>query len=121
MINMDMERLFERLKGKTIDQYTIEELEEKMVYNKIMFYCYAIGAIVMIMAGSYTIWGILNTITGLETTGGTALLLMLGIFGVINFFLLFWVWMTNESSYYKMEQRFYELSIYLRSMEYKEK
>lgn len=118
---MDKGRLFERLKGKTIDQYTIEELEKKMVYNKIMFYCYAIGAIVMIMIGSYTIWGIFNTITNLETTGGTALLLMLGIFGIINFFLLFWVWMTNESSYYKTEQRFYEIGLYLRNMEYEEK
>lgn len=102
------------IKGKGIADYTIEELKKKSIFNKTLFYSYLFGALIVAILGSYTLYPIFDDFMAMDTDGGTKLLLILGLFGIINFFLLLWVWMTNESSYYKMEQEFNELAIYLK-------
>jgi hypothetical protein len=102
------------LKGKKIFDYTQEELEKRRVLHRVMFWCYCLGALGIAIIGSYTLYPIFNDFMALNTDSGSKLLLLLGLFGIINFFLLLWVWMTNESSYYKMEQEFTELMMYLK-------
>jgi hypothetical protein len=114
---MDLNKL---LKGKGWKDYTIEELEKKAVYHKALFYGYAVAGIIVMLVGSYTIYGIFDSLMAINTEGSSKLLLLLGMFGIINFFLLFWVWLTSESSYYKMEQEFTELMVYLRSKEFED-
>jgi hypothetical protein len=108
------------LKGKGWKDYTIEELEKKAFYHKALFYGYALAGIAVMVIGSYTIYNIFDSLMAINTEGSSKLLLLLGMFGIINFFLLFWVWLTSESSYYKMEQEFTELMVYLRSKEFED-
>jgi hypothetical protein len=100
--------------GKHIYDYTHEALEKRSKMHKFMFWFYSIGAIATAILGGYTLIPLLNNLMALNTDGSSKLILLFGLFSVINFFLLLWVWMTNESSYYKMEQEFTELMMYLK-------
>jgi hypothetical protein len=100
--------------GKHIYEYTKEQLERRTKMHKTMFWAYSLGALATAILGAYTLTPLANNLLSLNTDGSSKLILLFGLFGVINFFLLLWVWMTNESSYYRMEQEFTELMMYLK-------
>jgi hypothetical protein len=102
------------------EEYTIAELKAKVRMNTVLFYAYLIASVVMICVGGHTVNTILGPLLSMGVDASTKLLLLFGVFGVINFFLIFWVWLTSESSYYRMEQRMMELMVYLRSKEFED-
>lgn len=113
------EKLMKLLEGKHFPyDFTLEEIKRKTSFNRVMIWGYVIASLVVMLVGANTLLPIADALMSMDTNGSTKLILLFGLFGMINFFLLLWVWLTNESSYYKMEQRFMELMYYLRDREF---
>lgn len=99
---------------KNID-LPVEKLNQNSFYFKILFMAYAMAALIVMTVGGYTSWNVLGNIMTISTDNkGVQFLLILGVFNILNFFMLFFLWLISESSYYKMMQQFTEMWLYFK-------
>jgi len=91
-----------------------EKLQEKIRYAKLMFYLYAFVALAAIIFGGYITSDLANVLLSLDVSSGTFVMMAFGLFSVLNFFLIMFLWLSNESGYYKNMQLLYEIILYLR-------
>lgn len=99
------------------EDFTIEELQKRGRGFYYLFVVYAIISGLIAGVGGYYGYDIIQIVLSMELTGGTLLLVLFSFFGFLNFFLLLFVWTTNESSYYRMLEQFTVLFRYLKRFE----
>ena len=103
-------------KQKRIFEMSVDELEKKSKKYRSIFYAYVTAAIgIAVISGFYGLQSIYNVMT--QTEGTTFLLLLIAVLCALNFFMLYFLWFINESSYYKMLEQFSDLMIYLKQRE----
>ena len=109
----------ERLLGKKLHEHTTEELKRLSKKYNMTFCLYAICALLVISVFMITGGTSLNDMRGME---GILLLLAFNvIITSLCFGFMIFLWMVNESSYYKMLQLHTDLILYLKEKEEKEK
>ena len=103
-------------KSKRIYEKSIEELQKDSKKYRSTFYAYIMAALgIAVISGFYGLQSIYNVMT--QTEGATFLLLLIAVLCALNFFMLYFVWFINESSYYKMLEQFSDLMVYLKQKE----
>lgn len=103
-------------KQRTYDK-TYDDLEKNIWFSKLLFICYGVAGLVVVVIAANVSSGIFMKVISLDTTASTTMLLLFGLFGVVNFFLLMFIWFTSESSYYKNVQMFNEILLVLKERE----
>ena len=114
-----MKKIKELLTEKPYYEYNVEQLKKIRKKNTITFYLYLLSSL-LIIAVFFTAGGMsLNDTRGMQ--GITLLIAINCIITSLSFGLMIFLWMINESSYYKMLQIHADLMIYLKEKEEKEK
>lgn len=104
-----------------MQDHTIEELDKEANRSWFIYWGYVIASLVIAVVGGLTVNDIIGEMLSITTDNGMKLLLIFGSMSILNFFLLLFIWLTNESSYYKMLQLFHENMRYQREKEIREK
>ena len=101
-------------KSKDSQDLTIVELQKNAKNFKAIFYGYLIASFIIIGIGSYFSYQVVHDVFYITDSIVLTVLLLFGAMNILNFFLLFWIWTTNESSYYKMLQLHNEQLIFMK-------
>ena len=101
-------------KNKLQIEITAEQLRKSRRLSNLAFHVYKYASLLVIGVMGYIVSLMFEGISDIQMENGVHLLVLFGIFSMINFFLLFFLWMTNESSYYRNEQQWAELWLYLK-------
>lgn len=109
-------KLVDGFKKRTYDK-TYSDLEKNIWFSKLLFLCYGVIALIVVVVASNVLYELFNKITTLDVTPSIMMLLLFGLFSVLNFFLLMFIWLTSESSYYKNVQMFNEILLVLKERE----
>jgi hypothetical protein len=105
--------------SKKIYDLSIEELKKKSSKYRSTFYVYLIMAIVLsVITGTLTLQSMNGVNSNQEALGTTNYFLILNTVLIsVIFFLVIFLWLISESSYYKMLEQFADLMIYLKQKE----
>ena len=105
--------------AKKFYDLSVDELKKKSKGYRVVFYIYVIIAIFIGGVNGFTsIVSVNNVMGSMDVLGGTNFLLLLNV--VLVSFLVFFViflWLISESSYYKMQEQFCDLMVYLKQKE----
>ena len=93
--------------------FSVSELENRVKYAKVVFFIYVFVAVLTAVIGAVICSNMVSVIVSFESVStGTMFLLLLSSFSMINFFLLMFLWLSNEAGYYRVIQLLYELFLY---------
>jgi len=112
--------LHEDVEGDEMKKYVnqidrpVKHIYGEIKKNRYISIAYTIAALSILGIMSYVVSLIFNGVGALQLDNGVHLLVLFGIFGLINFFFLMFLWFISESSYYREEQQWAELWLYLK-------
>jgi TM2 domain-containing membrane protein YozV len=112
-------KIKERLFGKRSYELTIDELKKDSKKYRATYYLYAISALIVLFAFSLAVTPSLELLHGIQ--GITLYILFNLTITCVILGLIIFIWMANESSYYKMLQLHTDLMVYLKEKEEREK
>lgn len=103
-----------KIPNKKTYELTVGELDRKALSYKILFYIYGIIAVASVIIGAFVLNDLLDFVIGISDSPSMTALLLFSFISLVNFFLLFFIWFTNESGYYRNQQMLVEIMMLLK-------
>ena len=102
---------------KRFYEYNIIELQRKSKQYNMMFTIYLVLLVFISIIAGVTTYDLLSNVDNFTTATGK-LIYLITIIGIVNFFLMFFLWFVIESSYYKMLNLFNDTILYIKERDY---